>query len=58
MNIDTILKKGQSGESLSDNELFALMSHAIYLLKYIESCTLKSISCAHDILEAQYKKAA
>ena len=58
MNIENILHKGQSGESLSANELAALMSYAIYLLKHIESCTLKSISCAHDILEEQYKKAA
>ena len=58
MNIDNILQKGQAGENLTANELAALMSHAIYLLKYIENCTKKSISCAHDILESQYKKAA
>jgi hypothetical protein len=55
MNIDTILQKGQSGESLNAKELAGLMSHAIYLLKYIESCTKKSISCANSMLEAQYK---
>lgn len=57
MNVENILHKGQSGESLSANELAALMSHAIFLLKYIERCTLKSISCAQDMLEEQYKKA-
>jgi len=58
MNIDSILQKGQSGEKLDADEMAALMSHALYLLKYIENCTKASIACAHDMLEAQYKKAA
>lgn len=58
MNIDNILNKGNAGEKLSTQELSALMSHAIFLLKYIEKCTQESISRAHEILESQYKKAA
>lgn len=46
MNIDTIFQKGQVGERLCADELKALMLHAIYLLKYIDSQTQKSILCA------------
>lgn len=58
MTIENILQRGQAGEKLNAEELAALMSHAIYLLKYIENCTQKSISHAHDILAEQYQKAA
>lgn len=58
MNIDAIIAKGKAGEPLNAAELSALMRHAIDLLRFIDAETQKSISCAHDILDMQYPKAA
>lgn len=58
MNANTILEKGRSGEKLFDEEIHALMLHAIFLLKSIDKETQKSISKANDLLALQFKKAA
>jgi len=58
MNIELIIRKGQSGESLCTEEIEGLMIHAIDLLKFINQQTQESIARAHELLASQYKKAA
>jgi hypothetical protein len=58
MNIDIIMRKGQSGEALSNHEIELLMLHAIDLLKFIETETRASIAHANLILESHYRTAA